>query len=755
MSARRGFVLLPVVLVLAVLATLALALGRQGSMTASAVGAAAAVDRAGYLAEAGLQHATWLASTQGCSAYGLPSTPLGQGTYTATFTPTAGSPVDIVATGTLPDGTSRRAMRDAVPVYEPTVQTLVLQPGPGVGADTWIRLDHPTWNYGAHNVLQPEEAGSQRGLIAFDLSSLGAGWHIRAARLELHAISAPVGGRLEATPVLAPWTEGDCPGNAGCPPDGATWLSSDGVTAWADAGGDHDAATVVSTAGLGPGAWHVLDVTDLVLAWRGGALANHGLLLRGVGGAFTIATSEWSVAELRPRLVVEFSCECGTVCAPPPTCDARYTPTARVDRFATVSGGDGHVAGLTAVPAGFVLGAATAPAGGAWVTVDPSEPVLAMYGRDGSLLGATVPAPAGDLAGVTYVAGGLHQGRLAIARSNLLLDDVAIVDPGDGSVVTTIALTGLVTDPAGITYIGVTASAVHDGELAVADGAASSVVYLTQQGGPRGVAYLGFGVAPAGLAHVAEQDAFLVADAASAHGRVVDFVGATLHDYPLAHFGAIGAPTAVAIDPLTCDHVHGIAGAGEYLVLNEPPGATSVTVSAVADTYVDASDPSAPPADDAELVVANSNGGARRRALLRFDAAAAVPAGAFVTRATLRVYQFGHSGAPIDVGVHAMVESWDEATATWEEASAGTAWTGGPGAGLDPLVLGTTTLPNADGWYAWDVTALVQEWVDGVSVEHGLALEHESGGGSPRARIDSREGTAGQHPELVIEYVPL
>ncbi len=87
-----------------------------------------------------------------------------------------------------------------------------------------------------------------------------------------------------------------------------------------------------------------------------------------------------------------------------------------------------------------------------------------------------------------------------------------------------------------------------------------------------------------------------------------------------------------------------------------------------------------------------------------------LPAGAVVQQATLELYvdDWPFDGSAT-LGVYQVTAAWDE-TMDW--------------AGRAPLAtpaLATTSVSSTPGWYAWDVTTLVQGWANGAP-NYGLAL---------------------------------
>lgn len=119
------------------------------------------------------------------------------------------------------------------------------------------------------------------------------------------------------------WVEGT--GNDFWPPpsyvpDGATWGTCDGSTAWGAGGGDYDGATdygngpngiidlVSLPAGMSNG-WVALDATAVVRAWVEDGEPNHGVLLRPLSGGETyhyFGSSEYGTASRRPKLTIGY-----------------------------------------------------------------------------------------------------------------------------------------------------------------------------------------------------------------------------------------------------------------------------------------------------------------------------------------------------------------------------------------------------------------------------------------------------------------
>jgi len=97
--------------------------------------------------------------------------------------------------------------------------------------------------------------------------------------------------------------------------------------------------------------------------------------------------------------------------------------------------------------------------------------------------------------------------------------------------------------------------------------------------------------------------------------------------------------------------------------------------------------------------------------LLRFDLSS-LPAGAVVEVARLAIYQSEGGGERL-VRAYRIAQNWGEDSVTWRNFALG-----------DGVARGSFSAEGT-GWKSMEITALVQEWVDG-SANHGLALHDET-----------------------------
>lgn len=133
--------------------------------------------------------------------------------------------------------------------------------------------------------------------------------------------------------------------------------------------------------------------------------------------------------------------------------------------------------------------------------------------------------------------------------------------------------------------------------------------------------------------------------------------------------------------------------------------------------------------------------------------------GAQIQEARLELYSFYRTREwQIDISVYRVLVPWDERSVTWNEASEGVAWDspgcsglGGDREGMPVTVTSITPEDPTHTWYTWDITPLVQGWVDDPTGNQGLILI----GSGNRTRYDFFSSEASStffRPRLVVQY---
>jgi len=172
----------------------------------------------------------------------------------------------------------------------------------------------------------------------------------------------------------------------------------------------------------------------------------------------------------------------------------------------------------------------------------------------------------------------------------------------------------------------------------------------------------------------------------------------------------------------------------------------------------------------------NQAANSRRRALVHFDVAAAVPAGSTITAAslTLNASQVS-SAAPQVVALHRVLADWGEGAsnagdpggsgapaatgdATWKHCFFNTTLWAAPGG--DFVAGPSAQLAVSDvGPWTWAPTAGMvadaQAWLDTPGANFGWLLTGDESGGGTTKRFDTREsGDPAARPSLRIDYTP-
>jgi spore coat protein A len=167
-----------------------------------------------------------------------------------------------------------------------------------------------------------------------------------------------------------------------------------------------------------------------------------------------------------------------------------------------------------------------------------------------------------------------------------------------------------------------------------------------------------------------------------------------------------------------------------------------------------------------------------RRALVRFDLAAAVPAGSTVTAATLTLFlSKASSTTPQTVTVHRVLADWGEGTsndtqgegsgspavhgdATWLHTFFDHDFWASPGGDFTATASASTSVGTAGSAYSWTSTGLrddVQAWVNQATSNRGWLLRGNETASRTSKRFSSREDTADggvRRPRLLVTFTP-
>lgn len=168
-------------------------------------------------------------------------------------------------------------------------------------------------------------------------------------------------------------------------------------------------------------------------------------------------------------------------------------------------------------------------------------------------------------------------------------------------------------------------------------------------------------------------------------------------------------------------------------------------------------DDSAPSDNRGGATLMRVDGMPLRRGLIRFDVTS-VPAGAVILAASLRVVTTNDDPLPSGtVRVHRLLESWDEASVTWNERSPGVAWTtagaGAPGS-HDPVVLAEFEPDEETEPYVVSLpVGVISGWVVDPASNAGLLLVAWMTGDQSAYFYSSEAGMPPRRPSLSITYM--
>jgi len=136
--------------------------------------------------------------------------------------------------------------------------------------------------------------------------------------------------------------------------------------------------------------------------------------------------------------------------------------------------------------------------------------------------------------------------------------------------------------------------------------------------------------------------------------------------------------------------------------------------------------------DDWGLLLANESSHTDQRVLIEFTDLSALSSAATINSAKLGLYRYDTpSGDPVTLDAYQITSSWAE-TVTYSTKPT-----------FSSTIESSVTLSGtADGWYEWDVTNLVQQWIDGSIPNYGVAIfDHGTGIGQWFVSSDNATAT--------------
>ena len=133
------------------------------------------------------------------------------------------------------------------------------------------------------------------------------------------------------------------------------------------------------------------------------------------------------------------------------------------------------------------------------------------------------------------------------------------------------------------------------------------------------------------------------------------------------------------------------------------------------------------------------------RTLIKFNIIGEIPAGSTINSAVLnlRYYSYYGSSDSRNTGAYRVTSDWEEGSVVWNDNYSTYAY--------DIESVGGSSLA----WETWDVTQLVQYWIDGTYSNFGVMLKCTSEGGGSDNLIYLRSNEySSERPYLQIDYTP-
>jgi hypothetical protein len=648
------------------------------------------------------------------------------------------------------------------PTFRPTPTAL---PGARVfpiSRDTYVNRWSIDENYATASTMNVRQGDVMSPLLYTLLTSIPTGQQVQLARLHVFVVHRTNAGNLMATvhEVLRDWNEGE-----------ANWVRASKDTEWQESGcndvGIDRAGEVTDQVQLNAeGAWFAFDVTRLVQHWVTDPTSNHGLILKGSGGTsvqYEFASRDFPVGAVRPWLEVLYGRS-----SPTPSKSPTHTMTSKPPSSSTPS--RTATARYTPSPAA-TRTPSPAPTGTRTPTLPPGYAEIRV-GNDTTL---NAWSSTTNLGGEHTLS--VRQGNI---KSALLRFDLASVP--SGATVINARLWLYVANRSNWHDLTLQAYAVRRAWTeagatwnATGAGQAWAVPGCDGIGSDRDGTAVGSVPLPAPGNWVELNITSLVRSWVNApgtnYGLLLKGEGGASVEYALAGLDHIDA----ALRPMLLVNYSMFQATPTPSASSTPrPSATSTGRPSASPT----SRPSASPTPGSEPTVVaipvdadadldswgpdRNNGYAAflplrtlgyKRPILHFPLGT-LPSGARVQRAILRAQTSGTARGSVTVDVVGLLREWREYEVTWNDALSGQPWSGAGAslAGVDSLTgtVASTVVSGGDGWWEWDVTSLVRDWLGGRVANNGLMLVSNDSSQHLEMAFTSREHT--QPAQLVVEY---
>lgn len=307
MKRQGGFLLMPVVFCIALLALMALALNEQARSNMAGAASEYNIESSQRLAAAGVVQARWLAMNNRCNvpdSFNQQSPALGS--YAVNYSGTAAAmTIDVQATG--PGGTqvARKVVGERIFDYANMREVAIT-----ASEDTYIQGKYNQVNNRNGNDVELKVGSKsnavERALVQFDLTSIPDGARVQSAELHLYQSSQGDNENLGIYQVTDNWRE-----------DQTTWYRPDSYRSWSPAGGSYSPNKISEMSVGASEGWKIADVSSAAKTWVHKEGPNYGLILKGLGNnknSKEFSASEYPNAVERPKLLLRIYCPCGASC---------------------------------------------------------------------------------------------------------------------------------------------------------------------------------------------------------------------------------------------------------------------------------------------------------------------------------------------------------------------------------------------------------------------------------------------------------
>lgn len=209
-----------------------------------------------------------------------------------------------------------------------------------------------------------------------------------------------------------------------------------------------------------------------------------------------------------------------------------------------------------------------------------------------------------------------------------------------------------------------------------------------------------------------------------------------------------------------------ISTAYDGAIIFDPTVTTQPGAAAGKDTYFRDADPDQANGTLVEIDIESRNTPDNRHALVQFDTLSIISSAATIDSAFIHLYFHANSVSDDSLASwYRITEEWtegitqDPGVASWDTAMTGVPWTTGGGT-IDNTKYGTKIIPElavTDDEIIFDITTLVQGWVDGTWTNYGMLLKFDTpngagGTGYAAEFYSSDDADATKRPKLIVYY---